>query len=355
MNPAAFGTMTSNRICSHGWSEDSRSLAGLGGPTAHRAANSDEMRACRTKEAQTCAKEGGCGGHSQSQARMVGVRSATEYRPQCCRLSAPPPRAPNRAPDGRSAPSCSAATPARAVRKPLASAAPGGHLSRRNVRHFPAEATGQAGSRHAQPPRRRRPLSAGAARPRADADRCRPEPGRGARHRPVHKEGGLHGPGLRRQQGAATGVPFRRGPRTGRRHGAGDRRGAVEPGAHRSRGGAQARHGDPYPDRGPGRGHGRDLPQLRQPAARPGAGRDPAPLPRGRGRGGGGRGDGAPRSRAGGRGPQALRDPLRARPSAARRARLRRGRRGDRGPDPRRRLRRRGLRVGEAASPMPVC
>ena len=59
------------------------------------------------------------------------------------------------------------------------------------------------------------------------------------------------------------------------------------------------------------RGRRRDLPHLRQPAARPGVGRGAARPPRGRGRGGGGRGDGTARGGVGDRGPQALRYPFR--------------------------------------------
>ena len=199
-------------------------------------------------------------------------------------------------------------------------------------------------ARHVRPCRHR-PLPAGPARPRADADLSRPEPGRGARHRSVDQAGRLHRDRVRRQQGAPARVPLRRGPRQGRRHGAGYRRGAVEPGAHRGR--AQTRDGSPHPARGPGRGRQRDLPHLRQPAARPGARRNPARFPRGRGRGGGGCGDGAPRGDARGRGPQALRHPLRAGACGARRARLRARRRRDRGAGRRHRLRRRGLRLGQ--------
>ena len=141
---------------------------------------------------------------------------------------------------------------------------------------------------------------------------------------------------------------------TRRRHGAGHRRGAVEPGAHRRRGCAQTRDGSAHPARGSGGRHGRDLPHLRQPAARPGARRNPARLPRGRGRGGGGCGDGAPRGGARGRGPKALRHPFRPGTCAARRARLRARRRRDRGAGLRRRVRRRGLRLGERAHPCRV-
>ena len=59
----------------------------------------------------------------------------------------------------------------------------------------------------------------------------------------------------------------------------------------------------------------------------------------------------APGGEAGGRGPNALRRPLRPRAPAARRARLRAGRRRDRGAGPRHRLRCRGLRLGQRAHP----